>query len=241
MGSFFNLHRQITQTPKARATRGVGNMLSEKILKSWCSETSFLMFWEDKLCLKCSILVPIFMFTTLHTSTPISGVHYGTRNYRRLMLRYQKDKNGWETTEKCQRIVLKKDWLNKENIIFLWLGRVSKTGRILCEKERPEIFAENRRFPAKMGGLVSPWNFVARSFSLEISLHFICFSEITHTPLKSQMAGPLWPLFTSLCNQIGKWLKKPGRRAYSVSRASKDLSSESWCKTQWKTGFYILV
>ena len=162
MGSFFNLHWWISQTPKARATTGVGNMLSEKILKSWCSETSFLMFWEDKLCLKCSVFVPIFMFTTLHTSTPISGVHYGTQNYRRLMLRYQKDKNGWETTEKCQRIVLKKDWLNKENIIFLWLGRVSKTGRILCENERPEIFAENRRFPAKMGGLVSPWNFIAR-------------------------------------------------------------------------------
>ena len=135
----------------------------------------------------------------------------------------------------------KKDWLNKENIVFLWPGRVSKCGRILSENERPEIFAENRRFPAKMGGLVSPWNFVARIFSLEISLHLICFSEIVHTPLKSQVASPLWPLFTCLCNQIGKWLKKPGRRAYSVSRASKDLFSESWCKAQWKTGFYILV
>ena len=84
-------------------------MLPQKILKSWCSETSFLMFWEDKLCLKCSILVPIFMLTTLHTSTPISGVHYYcTWNYRRLMLRYQKGKNGWETTEKWQRIVLKR-------------------------------------------------------------------------------------------------------------------------------------
>ena len=109
MGSFFNLHWQITQTPMAQATRGVGNMLPQKILKSWCSETSFLMFWEDKLCLKCSILVPIFLFTTLHTSTPISGVHYYcTWNYRRLMLRYQKGKNGWETTEKWQRIVLKR-------------------------------------------------------------------------------------------------------------------------------------
>ena len=27
--------------------------------------------------------------------------------------------------------------------IFLWLGRVSKTGRILSEKGRPEIFAAN--------------------------------------------------------------------------------------------------
>ena len=50
----------------------------------------------------------------------------------------------------------KKDWFNEENIIFLWLGRVSKSRGILSENERPEIFAENRRFPAKMGGLVSP-------------------------------------------------------------------------------------
>ena len=64
MGSFFNLHWWITQTPWARATRGVGNMLPQKILKSWCSETSFLMFWEDKkLCLKCSVFMPVFMFT----------------------------------------------------------------------------------------------------------------------------------------------------------------------------------
>ena len=58
----------------------------------------------------------------------------------------------------------KKDWLNEENIIFLWLGRVSKTGRILSENERPEIFAKKRRFPAKMVGLVSKWNFIARIF-----------------------------------------------------------------------------
>ena len=28
-----------------------------------------------------------------------------------------------------------------------------------------------------MGGLVSPWNFIANFFSLEISLHLTCFSE----------------------------------------------------------------
>ena len=47
----------------------------------------------------------------------------------------------------------KKNWLNEENVRFLWLGRVSKTGRILGENRRPEIFAENGRFPAKAGGL----------------------------------------------------------------------------------------
>ena len=48
----------------------------------------------------------------------------------------------------------KKDWLNKENI-FLWLGRVSKTRRILSENGRPEIFTKNERFAAKTGGLES--------------------------------------------------------------------------------------
>ena len=49
----------------------------------------------------------------------------------------------------------KKDWLNKENIIFLWLGRVSNTRRILSENGWPEIFTENGRFPVKTGGLES--------------------------------------------------------------------------------------
>ena len=32
-----------------------GGMLPQKILKSWCSETPFLVFWEDKFCPKCSL------------------------------------------------------------------------------------------------------------------------------------------------------------------------------------------
>ena len=46
-----------------------------------------------------------------------------------------------------------KDRLNIQNIIFLWLGRVSKTGRILCESGRAEIFTENGRFEAETEGL----------------------------------------------------------------------------------------
>jgi len=40
----------------------------------------------------------------------------------------------------------------------LAIGRVSKIGRILhnvSENGRPEIFVENRRYPARMGGLES--------------------------------------------------------------------------------------
>ena len=49
----------------------------------------------------------------------------------------------------------KKDWLNKENITFLWVGGVSQNERILSENGRLEIFAEIGRFPAKTGGLKS--------------------------------------------------------------------------------------
>ena len=176
-----------------------------------------------------------FMFTTLHTSTPIPGVHYGTWNYHTLMLRYQKGKNGWETTEKQQRIVLRlveqrkhclslarKSFKIRENIKRKWEARSTR--------RKQEVSSQNGR----------------AGISLEFHCKFF-FSWNQSGPdmffwnLKSQMVGPLWPLFTSHCNQIGKCLKKPGRRAYSVSRASRDLSSESWCKTQWKTGFYILV
>ena len=60
-----------------------------------------------------------------------------------------------EKTQKNGKESCKKYWLNKENIIFLWLGRVSKTRRILSENGRLEIFTENERFPAKTGGLES--------------------------------------------------------------------------------------
>ena len=42
-----------------------------------------------------------------------------------------------------------------------------------------------------MGGWYLLGISVQEFFSLEISLHLICFTEIAHTPLKSQMAGPL--------------------------------------------------
>ena len=46
----------------------------------------------------------------------------------------------------------KKDWLDKDNIVFLWLGRVSKN-RENSENGRPEVFAEYERLKAKTGGL----------------------------------------------------------------------------------------
>ena len=75
---------------------------------------------------------------------PITSVHYRGQSYRRIMLGYQTGKNGWEATEKRQRIVLKKDWCNKENIIFLWLGRVSNRENINKRKRRPENICRKR-------------------------------------------------------------------------------------------------
>ena len=65
---------------------------------------------------------------------------------------------------------------------------------------------------ARMGGLESPWNFPARIF---FHLKSVCtfFSEITHTPVKSQMLPrPLMTIFLyppqSNLFQIGKQLKE---------------------------------
>ena len=63
--------------------------------------------------------------------------------FRGLMLGYQKRK--WLRNHKKELKTAKnhaKDWLNKEDIILLWLGRVSKTKRIL--NGRPETFSKNR-------------------------------------------------------------------------------------------------
>ena len=46
---------------------------------------------------------------------------------------------------KTTSLILGYQKLNKENIIFLWLGRVSKTRRILSENGRPEMFSKNGR------------------------------------------------------------------------------------------------
>ena len=71
------------------------------------------------------------------------------------MLGYQKLKMAEKPHRKTANYRAKNDWLNKENITFLWLGGVSQNERILSENGRLEIFAENGRFPAKTGGLKS--------------------------------------------------------------------------------------
>ena len=73
MGSFFN-HRQIRRAPPG----GSGGMLPQKILKSWCSETSFLVFWEDKFCKNCSLnqLSFLCLFSVGVTSRKSSRLYF---------------------------------------------------------------------------------------------------------------------------------------------------------------------
>ena len=100
-------------------------------------------------------------------------MHFCTQNYRSVMLEYQKGKMAekpQKNSQKQQRIVLKfKDWLNKENIVLFWLGRISKFTRILSENGRPEMFFKNGRFLPKMGVLESP-QFILTTISV-ITFH----------------------------------------------------------------------
>ena len=43
-------YRRIRLALKGPVTRGVWGHAPQKILKSWCSETPFLVFGEDKFC-----------------------------------------------------------------------------------------------------------------------------------------------------------------------------------------------
>ena len=83
-------------------------------------------------------------------------LHYRAQNYRRLILGCQKGKNCRESTEKRQKIALKR--LVQQKTVkshATRLVKVSKTGRILSENGRPEIFAENGGFSAETEGLES--------------------------------------------------------------------------------------
>ena len=51
-------------------------MLPQKILKSWCSETPFLVFWEDKFCPKCSLNQLSFLWLFLLTWLRVEVVDF---------------------------------------------------------------------------------------------------------------------------------------------------------------------
>ena len=59
------------------------------------------------------------------------------------MFECQKGENGGETTER-------RDWLNNKSVIFLWLGTVSKTGRILSKSGWMEMLFEESEVRVKV-------------------------------------------------------------------------------------------
>ena len=68
-----------------------------------------------------------------------------------------RDKSQWKIEEilTVAESQCKTYWSCAKKTTLLWLGKVSITGRILCENRRPEIFTENESFLAKTGGLES--------------------------------------------------------------------------------------
>ena len=52
---FFLITDESGERWRGQSLGGSGGMIPQKILKSCCSETPFLEFWEDKFCPKCSL------------------------------------------------------------------------------------------------------------------------------------------------------------------------------------------
>ena len=61
--------------------------------------------------------------------------HYRAQSFRRLCSDAKRVKMA-EKPQKNGKESCKKDFLDKENIVFLWLGRVSKKGRIFYKWKR---------------------------------------------------------------------------------------------------------
>ena len=53
--AFFLITEESGKRWRGQPLGGSGGMLPQKTLKSWSSETPFLVFWEDKFCPKCSL------------------------------------------------------------------------------------------------------------------------------------------------------------------------------------------
>ena len=84
IGIFFNYQR-IARVRKARVVSGRGKgcrcMLPQKVLKSWCSATPFLV-WEKNFCLKCSIKQLSFSWLYIYVSSSTRAAGSGRPIFR---------------------------------------------------------------------------------------------------------------------------------------------------------------
>ena len=106
------------------------------------------------------------------TQSQGNPVHFRIKNYRSLILGYQREKwlrNNRKTANAATNCAKRLD-KHKKNIIFLWLGSVSKTRRIDIKRKREaRNILQNTRFSAKTGCLESQ-QFILRTI-LVITFH----------------------------------------------------------------------
>ena len=107
------------RAPKVRTTKGSRDMLPRELNFKICdSKMLFPAFWDHSQWKIVEFLTGSGSKDLLVPITSVHYRHYRAQSYRRLMLGYQKAKNGWETTEKRQTIVLKKIGLTKKTLSF---------------------------------------------------------------------------------------------------------------------------
>ena len=99
--------------------------------------------WAFSLVKNYKICASKMLFPAQRRGNP---VHYRAPNYRRLIPRCQKGKNGWETTEKWQRIVPNRLVKQRKHYLSLAKEEFQKTGRIL--RWLPRVFTNNPSFLA---------------------------------------------------------------------------------------------
>ena len=73
---FFFIVDESGECWRGQPLEGSGGMLPQKILKSWCSETPFLVFWEDKFFPKCSLNQLSFLWLFLLTWLRVEVVDF---------------------------------------------------------------------------------------------------------------------------------------------------------------------
>ena len=129
------------------------------------------------------------------------------------------------------------------------IGSSFKNRENIKQKQRPVIFAKNGRFNSGQNGRIRiSLEFPCKNFLYlkSVCTWYILFLKLLIPPSKVKWSrGPCHDhLFISFNNQIHLASVKrrvKGTTITSVSKATKDLSSESSFKTQWKTGFYYIT
>ena len=121
--------------------------------KICASKMPFPAFWDHCQWKIVEFLTGSGSWGLLLPITSVHYRHYRAQSYRRLMLGSQKGKNGWETTEKRQTIVLKR--LVKQRKHYLSLARKSFINRENIKRKREARNIRREREVSGQNGLES--------------------------------------------------------------------------------------